>query len=309
MPIPYDFLVVASGLELDYTDIEGMDASLIGQHGIGSVYASPEGALATWQAMQRFVETGGVGLFGRPPGGMKCAGAPLKMTLLAAHRLNEAGRRGSAELVYNAHNDGLFAVPPVDKKVRELFAEQQIGVNYSHVLSAVDPGARTATFDTPEGPVTLDYDFIHVVPPMSPPDALSESPLAWQGGSFAAKGWLEVDQYTLRHPRYPNVVGIGDVNGVPKGKTAASVKAQAPVATNNLVRTIQDKEPDARYNGYTSCPLITKVGQAMLVEFDYEGNLIPSFPFLDPLKASWAPWLLEEVMLKPAYQAVLRGRA
>jgi len=60
---------------------------------------------------------------------------------------------------------------------------------------------------------------------------------------------------------------------------------------------------------YTSCPLVTRVGQAMLIEFDYENNLVPSFPFIDPLKPMWLSWVIEEQGLKPTYFAMLRGLA
>ena len=43
--IGYDFLVVATGLQLGYDQIEGMDVKAIGSNGLGSVYASPEAAL------------------------------------------------------------------------------------------------------------------------------------------------------------------------------------------------------------------------------------------------------------------------
>ena len=46
----------------------------------------------------------------------------------------------------------------------------------------------------------------------------------------------------------------------------------------------------------------------MLVEFDYENNLTPTVPFVDPLKESYFAWFLEEMMLKPAYMAVAKGR-
>lgn len=305
--VEYDYLIVASGLQLNYSDIEGMDSSLIGQHGIASVYAGPEAAAATWQGIQKFIDTGGIGLFGRPAGDIKCAGAPLKITLLSHYRLQEAGRRSRAQMIYNADSKALFGVPIINEEVIRLFAERDITANYEHLLTAIDPGRREAHYKTASGTVTMDYDFIHVVPPMSAPDSLKASPLAWQDGPFASSGWLEVDKHSLRHRRYHNVFGIGDINGVPRGKTAASVKLQAPVATHNLLQVIRGKEPDAHYNGYTSCPLITGVGSAMLVEFDYDGNLIPSFPFIDPLKEGWVPWLLKETLLQPAYNAVLRG--
>lgn len=305
--IDYDYLVVAPGLQLDYEQIEGMESRLIGQHGITSVYAGPDAAAATWRGIQDFINNGGIGLFGRPTGDIKCAGAPLKITMLTHYRLQEAGRRQQATMIYNADSKALFGVPIINKEVLRLFAERDIDVNYDHVLTAIDPGRRQARYRTPTGEVTMDYDFIHVVPPMRAPDSLKASPLAWQEGPFASAGWLEVDKHTLQHRRYPNIFGIGDINGVPRGKTAASVKLQAPVAIHNLLSVLQGQEPSTRYNGYTSCPLITGVGSAMLVEFDYDGNLIPSFPFIDPLKEGWVPWLLKETLLQPAYQAVLRG--
>ena len=104
------------------------------------------------------------------------------------------------------------------------------------------------------------------------------SPLPWKEGKWVDQGWVEVDKHTLRHVRYPDVFAVGDIAGVPKGKTAASVKWQVPVAVEQLVAQIEGKESSARYDGYTSCPLITRVGKAMLVEFDYKDNLTPSFP-------------------------------
>ncbi len=59
--VPYDFLIVATGLTLDYAAIEGMDTKLIGKDGIGSVYAGPEAAHATWRMMSDFADRGGVG--------------------------------------------------------------------------------------------------------------------------------------------------------------------------------------------------------------------------------------------------------
>jgi len=81
------------------------------------------------------------------------------------------------------------------------------------------------------------------------------------------------------------------------------------VAVENMVAVATDKEMTGSYNGYTSCPLVTRVGQAMLIEFDYENNLVPSFPFIDPLKPMWLSWVIEEQGLKPTYFAMLRGLA
>jgi sulfide:quinone oxidoreductase len=307
--VAYDFLFVATGLMLDYRAIAGMDASLIGKNGIASIYAGPAQAQASAAAIDRFVESGGVGLFGRPASEMKCAGAPLKVTFVTDDKARRKGRRSALKLIYNAHNPAVFAVPPVHDKVKTLFAERDIAVNYSHVLKAIDPGAKRATYATSSGDVTLDYDFIHVVPPMRAPDAVRNSPLPWRTGALAADGWIEADKATLRHPRYPNVFAVGDIAGVPRGKTAASVKWQVPVVVDNLVAETAGRTPSKTYNGYTSCPMVTAIGKAMLIEFDYDGKLIPSFPFIPPLEELWVSWLIEEKGLRGAYRAMLRGRA
>lgn len=306
----YDFLVVATGLQLEYSQIEGMEEGLIGKEGIGSIYHSPAGAEATWRAMSSFADMGGKGIFVRPGTEMKCAGAPLKYTFITDDHLRRRGNRGKAEIVYNANNTALFSVPIVSEKVRMLFQERDIKVNYQRILKSVDPGRRIAVFTTPEGTEEQGYDFLHVIPPMRAPQAVLNSPLPWQTGAWAAEGWLEVDKSTLRHKRFQNVFALGDIAGVPKGKTAASVKWQVPVAVDHLTAEIAGRVSSEIYNGYTSCPLITRLGQAMLVEFDYDNNLTPSFPgVIAPLEELWISWVMKTMALKPTYLSMLRGRA
>ena len=79
---------------------------------------------------------------------------------------------------------------------------------------------------------------------------------------------------------------------------------------HNLLQVMQGRKPAAFYDGYTSCPLITRVGRAMLIEFDYNNNLTPSFPgVIAPMEELWISWLMKEVALKATYNAMLRGRA
>jgi sulfide:quinone oxidoreductase len=54
--------------------------------------------------------------------------------------------------------------------------------------------------------------------------------------------------------------------------------------------------------------MLIREGSAMLIEFDYDGKLIPSLPMIDPLQESYMAWLMKYRLLKPAYVAVLKGR-
>lgn len=150
-PVLYDFLIVATGIKLDYDSISGMDVNQIGKNGIGSVYHSPAGAEATWQAMSQFTQTGGVGLILRPATEMKCADAPLKYTFITDDRLRCAGNRGKADLIYDANNKALFGVPIVSEKVRMLFKGRGVKVDYDSVLQSIDLGKRIAPVTTPDG--------------------------------------------------------------------------------------------------------------------------------------------------------------
>jgi sulfide:quinone oxidoreductase len=307
--IPYDFLIVAPGLVLDHGAIAGFSLDLVGKNGIGALYAGPDYAARTWAAASKFAETGGKGLFTRPATEMKCAGAPLKHTFLIDDIAGRTVGKGKFKITYAAHNDVLFSVPIVSEKVRMLFEERGIGAVYGHVLKAVDPGRRIATFATSGGDKEIEYDYLHVIPPQRAPEVVRQSGLSW-ADRWKDQGWVEVDQKTLRHRRYPDVFALGDVAGVPKGKTAASVKWQVPVVEDHLIAAIQGRQGTEIYDGYTSCPLITRVGRAMLVEFDYHNNLTPSFPgVIAPLEELWISWLMKEVALKATYNAMLRGAA
>jgi sulfide:quinone oxidoreductase len=308
--LDYDFLVVAPGLILDHDAIEGFSLDLVGENGIGALYAGPDYAARTWHAASRFIEEGGRGVFTRPATEMKCAGAPLKHTFLIDDRLTRAEARGTARIDYIAPQSSLFGVPIVAERVRMLFDERDINYTYGRTLRSIDAGAKIATFTDADG-FTHDeeYDYLHVIPPQRAPEFVRQSGLAW-ADRWTDQGWVDCDPATLRHNRYANIWAVGDVAGVPKGKTAASVKWQVPVVEDHLVAAIKGAEGTETYNGYTSCPLITRIGRAMLIEFDYNNDLTPSFPgIIAPLEELWISWLMKEVALKATYNAMLRGQA
>ena len=128
---------------------------------------------------------------------------------------------------------------------------------------------------------------IHVTPPMGPPTFIANSPLAND------EGWVDVDKHTLQHIRYPNVFGLGDSSSLPTSKTGAAIRKQAPTLVKNLRSLMAGKPLASKYNGYTSCPVVTGYGSAVLAEFDYDGNPAESFPF-NPATERWSMWLLKK---------------
>ena len=324
--IRYDFLVVATGVQMNWGAIQGMDVAALGQNGLTSVYAGAQASADTWKLMDTLRRTGGRLVTSVPQTPIRCGGAPVIMAYLFDDQARSAGTRDRVHMHYYTALGTLLGQPDFNRDIQRRFGERDIGFSFRQRLTGIDIGARRATFTAvAEGggarpaatgaPVaatgaqtTVDYDFIHVVPPMSANDSVRNSDLAWKEGPFAGGGWLEVNRETLQHRRFPNVFGIGDINGTPRGKSAATIKGSAPIVAHNLIRVIQNQIPDQQFNGYSSCPLVTRVGSAQLLEIDYDGNLIPSIPFVDPLADSFFAWVMKDRLLKPAYVALLRGR-
>lgn len=81
--VDYDYLIVVTGLKLDWDAVEGISTDMIGKNGIGGHCHSPEAAEATFRQLDEVTSKGREILIGRPATEMKCAGAPLKLALLA----------------------------------------------------------------------------------------------------------------------------------------------------------------------------------------------------------------------------------
>ena len=300
----YDALVVATGLRLCWEAIEGLEEAL-GKGGVCSNYAR-EHAAYTWEAIQAF--QGGNAVFTCPPMPIKCPGAPQKIAYLAddvIHR--DPALAARSQVIYATATPGIFGVPTYAAPLRQVVARRGIDARYNHVLTAVRPEAREAVFSVKEGETSrqevIPYDLLHVTPPMAAPEVVARSPLAAAGPG----GFVEVDQYSLQHKRFANVFALGDVAGMPNSKTAAAVRGQAPVLVTNLLAFLANRSLEARYDGYSCCPLITGYGKVIMAEFNYDQQPVPSFP-LDPTQERWSMWVMKKDVLPWIYwNRMLKG--
>ncbi len=182
---------------------------------------------------------------------------------------------------------------------------KDIDLNLMTELTALAPSKKQATFQHLESDEeeTIDYDMIHVVPPMSAPDFIADSPISDE------EGWVDVDPGTLQHTQYDNVFALGDNSNLPTSKTGAAIRKQAPVLVDHLMATINDAAPvNGTYNGYTSCPLVTGYGKLVLAEFDYDKEPEESFPF-DQTEERYSMYALKAYGLPRMYwNGMLKGR-
>lgn len=299
--IHYDYLVVALGIQIDWDKIPGLKEGL-GRQQICSNYAYQH-VDYTWQCLREF--KGGNALFTMPNTAVKCGGAPQKIMYLADDQFRRAGVRESTHITFATAQGSLFAIEKYRKTLEEVARRKAIDLRFKLNLVELNPERKEAMFehvDTHERS-TLPFDMIHVTPPMSAPDVIKKSRLA------NVAGWAEVDKYMLQHPRYFNVFPIGDCSGLPTSKTGAAIRKQAPVLVRNLAASIAGQPLTAKYDGYTSCPIVTGYGRLVLAEFDYEGTPRETFPF-DQSKERLSMYLLKAYALPRLYwDGMLRGRA
>lgn len=309
--ISYDFLVIAPGLVMAPEMVEGLTESL-NKGVVCSNYTDPK---FTWDVLQKF--KGGTALFTQPTTPIKCGGAPQKIMYLAEDYFNKSGKRNNTNVVFATAGTVIFGVKPIAKTLMEVVDRKDIHLRFGHKLVGVDGNEKIAWYEMADHEsyhnskdITIledgnrkgiKFDMLHLAPPQAAPKFIRESSLVND-----AK-WLSVDKHTMQHTEYKNIFGLGDVAGLPTAKTGAAIRKQVPIVVENLMRLIASKEiSDKKYNGYSSCPLVTDIGKMVLAEFDYDKNFIPDpklkqLMISDSSKEHWRLWMLKKYMLPYLY--------
>lgn len=297
----YGLLIVATGNRLDFEAIPGL-VDTLGRNGVTSNYRF-DLAPYTWELVKKL--DSGRALFTQPPMPIKCAGAPQKAMYLSCSEWERSNRLSSIEVEFHNAGSVLFGVPAYVPALEETVARYGIDLHLGSNLVAVDGSAKTAVFKDASGETTREFDMLHVTPPQKGCEVVADSPLA------DTAGYVDVDQETLRHKRFANVMAVGDAGNMPNAKTAAAVRKQAPVAAVNALAILDGHEPKAAYDGYGSCPLTLEKGKILLAEFGYGGVLQPTLPtwMIDGTRPSRLAWLLKKDLLPPIYwDLMLKGR-
>ncbi|KAK2834496.1 hypothetical protein Q7C36_015197 [Tachysurus vachellii] len=298
--ISYDYLVVALGLQLHYEKIKGLPEGLEYPK-IGSNYSLAT-VEKTWKALQNFKEGNAVFSFPNTP--VKCAGAAQKIMYLTDSYMRKTGKRSKANIIYNTSLPVLFGVKKYADALWEIVKSRDLNVNLRHNLIEVRADKQEAVFanlDKPGETKVFEYEMLHVTPPMGPPTVLKGSSLEDEGG------WLDVNKETLQHKTFSNVFGIGDCTNLPTSKSAAAVAAQTAVLDRTITKVMKKEKPDKKYDGYTSCPLVTSYNTVILAEFDYDGHPLETFP-VDQSKESRIMYHMKaDIMPHLYWHGLLRG--
>ena len=264
--LTYEQLIVTTGYNITLDSIPGLREALYKPNPkVVSIYTY-DTVDKVFPAIEALKE--GDAIFTQPASPIKCAGAPQKIMWLAVDLWKKAGlfdkdpAKSKIHVTFATGTPTMFSVPKYSEVLDQLRVERGVDGAFKNDLTAIE--GDEAVFNVPEAaPVRRKFDLLHVTPTMAPPKFITESGIA------NAAGYVDVNQGTLRHVSYPNVWAMGDSSSLPTSKTAAAITGQTPVLVENVLSALEGKEPNATYDGYTSCPLITEYGKVLLAEFLY----------------------------------------
>ncbi|KPJ17648.1 Sulfide:quinone oxidoreductase, mitochondrial [Papilio machaon] len=269
--VHYEFMVLAVGLKNDYDKIPGLMKALDDPESCVNSTYSAQYCEKTWRCVRGF--GGGHALFTFPRQVGKCSGAALKIMFLSDDYWRRQKLEERTNITFVTGSNVLFGVQKYSAALNKITADKNIAVNRS--LDLMELNKTGATFITDNGQcITFPYNFLHVTPPMSPPNCLTASPQL-----IADEGYLNVDKYTLQHKLYPNIYGVGDCINTTNSKTAAAVARQSYVVARNLLKTMEGKPPVVKYEGYGACPVMTSYVRGILAESVYDKKPCETFPF------------------------------
>lgn len=315
--ISYDYLVIATGVEYEYEAVEGLSRDDISSNSsnIASIY-TVDGAIKMQKMIQEFSKNGGNAIFADQKTPMKCSGANKKMVCMSEDFLRRAGNRDKGNIHLYCGGKTLFSDPTYAAAMVQIFIARDIKYTLQHQIIAIDKNRGIATFehtmpykDNGEIKVAKDYvdvkfDFFHLPPKQRGFKFLKDAGLTVDEDNL---NWLAVDKKTLQSTKYDNIFGIGDIINAPKGKTGASVRKMYPTVVKNIISHIKGEALNAKYDGYTACPFITKKGKAIMVEFDWEG-IAPTAPKFGATRESYLSWLVKLYVFKPMImKGMMRG--
>ncbi|MCS7082550.1 MAG: NAD(P)/FAD-dependent oxidoreductase [Bacteroidetes bacterium] len=257
--LPYDWLVIATGSQLDLERIPGL------QEGAHHFY-SLVGARNLQYALRAF--RGGrvvIGIGGMP---FKCPVAPLEFTFLLDVYLRRRGLRGQTELVYTFPIGRCFPIESVAELAQRHLDERGIRTELFFDIEGIDPERRVIFGMSGD----LAYDLAVIIPPHRGAEAVLRS------GIGDDEGWIPTDRYTLQLEGVEGVWVIGDATNIPISKAGSTAHYQARVVADRIVAQIRGQEPTARYDGHVQCFLELGDGKATLLDFDYEHPPEPPRP-------------------------------
>jgi len=254
--LPYDYLVIATGVEPRPDQTEGMADGGEWRRSIFDFYTY-DGAQALAGALSEF-EAGRlvVHVVDMP---IKCPVAPLEFAFLADAWLRDRGLRDRVDLVYATPLPGAFTKPVATARLQSMLDERKIIVEPDFLVERVE-GRKLVSYDERE----IAFDLLVTVPLNMGAEYLARSGL---GNEL---NLVPVDPHTLLTKAYPNIFALGDANDIPASKAGSVAHFSVEVFTGNFLQHVDGRPMTGSFDGHANCFVESGRGKALLIDFNYD---------------------------------------
>lgn len=260
--IEYDLLVIASGARIRPDLTEGLlDEGWLKDR---FEFYTLAGAKELRGALEKF--EGGRLLVNVVEMPIKCPVAPLEFLFLADEYFTRRGIREKVDLRLVTPLDGAFTKPIAKERLGHLLEQKKISLETEFSTARVD-GASKKLFSWDER--SVEYDLLVSIPTHSGDSFVERS------GIGNELSFVPVDPRTLAVRGAEGVFALGDATDAPTSKAGSVAHFQAECLTENLLRIIDGKSPEATFDGHANCFVETGFGKALLIDFNYDVEPLP----------------------------------
>ncbi|MFZ9932510.1 MAG: type III sulfide quinone reductase, selenoprotein subtype [Chthoniobacterales bacterium] len=272
--LPYDILIIATGVHPAPDQVEGM-VNGDWRKNVHEFYTF-EGAQALTGRMKSW--RGGklvVHICEMP---IKCPVAPLEFCFLADAWLQKQGLRDKTDIIYVTPMSGAFTKPVASGILGKLLDEKRIAVVHDFAIARVDAEkGAIVSWDEKEVP----YDLLVTVPPNMGAAMIERSGLGDE------LNFVPTDKHTLQSKAHANIFVIGDATDCPTSKAGSVAHFEAEVLTENILHFIAGEPLRSRFDGHANCFIESGHGKAFLLDFNYDQEPVTGtfpLPAIGPMK-------------------------
>jgi sulfide:quinone oxidoreductase len=242
---PYDHLVLATGSELDWSNVPGSDPAQGTVHTCFTI----DQALAAQKALARFVASdGGRAIIGANPGA-SCSGPAYELAMMLDTLLRRQRRRHLFDIHFVTPEPflghfGVNGIGAMSRMMEDEFHTRHLNWTTNAALTSVEPGKATLADGT-----QLPLDLAILIPAFYGAQVVRDVE-----GLGNPRGFIPTDRQ-LRSPRYPNIYTVG---------VAVAIAPPAPTAVPVAVPK----------TGHMSEEMATRAATNIAVEATGKGELV-----------------------------------
>lgn len=283
--VDYDYLIIATGPELAFDEVEGL-----GPEGHTASICTTDHAAATHEAWDRFVKNPGPIVVGAVQGA-SCYGPAYEFAMIMDTDLRQRRIRNRVPITFVTAEPyighlGLGGVGDTKGMIESAFRDrdvkwicnakvEKVEAGKMHVLEVNEDGSERKRHELP-------FDFSMMLPAFR-----GIKPLMGIEGLVNPRGFVIVDEHH-RNPKFPNIFSVGVCIAIPPyestplpvgvPKTGYMIESMVTATVRNIGALLRGEQPTAHATWNAIC----------LADFGDRGIAFAAMPQIPPRNVNWS---------------------